>query len=437
MRAPAGRHRTIGRACVAPLAGICIALFAALPPAAAADPAQRALTRLQKAIAANLRKAGGTSSALVVDSTTGATLYSAGATTPMLPASLQKLYTTSAVLDLYGPSATLQTDVLGTGSLTPNGTWDGDLYLLGGGDPTFGDATFDAAAYGTGATVQQLAADLRADGVRAVSGSIIGDGSLFDAVRGTPATKLRPNLEIEGELGGLVYDAGFTSPAETALQPRPALAAALAFAAALRADRIRVPAATPIYTATAPATRVLLATADSPSISQLLALTNAPSDNFFAEMLLKDVGATFGAGGTTAAGAAVVAQTVAADYGVSPRFNDGSGLSRFDRTTAAQIVSLLQQQSTDVPFVASLAVAGVSGTMKTEMVGTPAAGNCRGKTGTLDDVANLAGYCTAGNGDQIVFAIFENRIADADAGHLTEDAIGAAIASYDPLTGAG
>jgi D-alanyl-D-alanine carboxypeptidase/D-alanyl-D-alanine-endopeptidase (penicillin-binding protein 4) len=177
MRAPAGRHRTIGRACVAPLAGICIALFAALPPAAAADPAQRALTRLQKAIAANLRKAGGTSSALVVDSTTGATLYSAGATTPMLPASLQKLYTTSAVLDLYGPSATLQTDVLGTGSLTPNGTWDGDLYLLGGGDPTFGDATFDAAAYGTGATVQQLAADLRADGVRAVSGSIIGDGS--------------------------------------------------------------------------------------------------------------------------------------------------------------------------------------------------------------------------------------------------------------------
>ncbi len=428
------------RALSARLVVLVVTWIALAGPSAApalADPASHALAALQTAITRDLRLAGGTSSALVVDMTSGATLFSAAPEAAMLPASIEKLYTTSTALLLYGPSATLQTSVLGTGSLGGGGVWHGNLYLLGGGDPTFGGAAFDEAAYGTGATVEQLAADLRAEGIRGVQGSIIGDGALFDAIRGTPATKLEPNTELEGELGGLVYDAGFTNATETALQPRPALAATLAFVSALRAAGIRVPAATPVFTATAPATRVLLASVDSPPMSELVALTNGPSDNFFAEMLLKDLGATFGAGGTTAAGAAVVAQTVAQTFQLQPRLNDGSGLSRFDRTTAAQIVSLLEQQASDQPFVSSLAVAGVSGTMKQEMLGTPAVGNCRGKTGTLADVANLVGYCTARNGDQLVFAIFENGLTNAVAGHLTEDAIGARLAEYDPLSGAG
>ena len=401
-------------------------------PAPTGPKATKALGALERALASDFKDAGGTGSALVIDMTTGQTLFAASPELPMLPASLEKLYTTSTALLRFGPTATLQTGVLGTGTLGPGGVWRGTLFLRGGGDPTFGATHFDQVAYGTGATVQQLAQAVRAAGIRRVAGAIGGDGSLFDALRGTPATGFAPNLELEGQLGGLIYDAGFTSLAETALQPRPALFATQAFVVALRGAGVAVPASTPVFTGTTPANTTPLAAVQSPPIATLIELTNTPSDNFFAETLLKDLGSSYGAGGTTAAGAAVVEATMAQTFHISPRLDDGSGLSRFDRTTAAQVVSLLRQQAIDQPFVASLAVAGVSGTMQGEMLGTPAVGNCRGKTGTLSDVANLAGYCTARNGDQLVFAFLEGGLANAEAGHLTEDAMGAALARYDP-----
>jgi D-alanyl-D-alanine carboxypeptidase/D-alanyl-D-alanine-endopeptidase (penicillin-binding protein 4) len=424
------------RTCTGGLLLLCLVLGWAPAAEAAADPAAAALASLQRALAGDLRHARGQSSALVVDLSTGQTLFAAAPNAPRLPASLEKLYTTSTALLEYGPTATLETAVLGAGSLTPGGVWKGALYLRGGGDPTFGSASFDHAAYGTGASVQDLAAAVRAAGIQRVDGPIVGDGSLFDALRGTPATGWAPNTEVEGQLGGLIYDAGFTTPAETALQPRPALFATLAFVAALRAAGVHVPATVPILTGSAPSGATIVAAVNSPPMSTLIELTNAPSDNFFAETLLKDLGASFGAGGTTAAGAAVVQATVAATYNIHPRLDDGSGLSRFDRTTATQIVSLLRQQVDNEPFVDSLAVAGESGTMQHEMLGTPAVANCRGKTGTLSDVANLAGYCTARNGDLLAFAFLENGLGNATTGHEIEDAMGAQLAEYDPLTGA-
>jgi serine-type D-Ala-D-Ala carboxypeptidase/endopeptidase (penicillin-binding protein 4) len=416
---------------------LCLVLGWVSSAGAASNPAAASLASLQRTLAADLRQAGGQSSALVVDLRTGQTLFAARPDVARLPASIEKLYTTSTALLEYGPTATLQTAVLGRGSLAPGGVWKGTLYLRGGGDPTFGSASFDQAAYGTGATVQDLAAAIRAAGIERIDGPIVGDGSLFDALRGTPATGFAPNTEVEGQLGGLIYDAGFTTPAQNALQPRPALFATLAFVAALRAAGVRVPANTPILTGSAPSGASLVAAVNSPPMSTLIQLTNAPSDNFFAETLLKDLGASFGAGGTTAAGAGVVQATIASAYNLHPRLDDGSGLSRFDRTTAAQVVSLLRQQVDDQPFVDSLAIAGESGTMQQEMLGTPAVDNCRGKTGTLSDVANLAGYCTARNGDLLAFAFLENGLSNSTTGHEIEDAMGAQLAEYDPLTGAG
>ncbi len=407
------------------------------PPPPTSGPAANALRALRQTLGAELARAGGQSSVLVVDMTTNTTLYAAAPDTPRLPASVQKLYTTSTALATFGPTARLETSVLGLGALTAGGSWRGLLFLRGGGDPTFGDAGFDRAAYGTGATVQELAANLKAAGIRSVAGAIVGDETFLDALRGTPATSFAPSTEIEGELSGLSYDAGFTTSAETALQPRPALAATQAFVAALRAAGVSVPPQTPVFTGSTPRSARLLASVASPPIATLIQLTNAPSDNYFAETLLKDIGASYGAGGTTAAGVGVVAATIAQVFRLRPSFNDGSGLSRFDHTTAAQVVSLLEQQAGDAPFVASLAVAGVSGTMQHEMLGTPAVDNCRGKTGTLSDVASLVGYCTARNGDQLAFAFLENGLQNTDLGHATEDAMGAALAEYDPETGAG
>jgi D-alanyl-D-alanine carboxypeptidase/D-alanyl-D-alanine-endopeptidase (penicillin-binding protein 4) len=400
--------------------------------AARAVPTARSASALRSQLTTDLRKAGGASSALVVDETTGQTLLSVAPTAPRLPASVEKLYTTTAALLELGPSAAFTTTVLGVGALQPGGIWKGTLYLRGGGDPTFGDAHFDSVNYGTGATVQQLVAALSRAGIRQVDGPIVGDGSYFDSRLGTPATGYRPSIELEGQLDALAYDAGFQSSAESSLQPQPTLWAAQAFASVLKSSGVRLPKRTRVAIGVTPAGARTLASISSPPLATILELTNSPSDNFFAEMLLKDLGARLGGDGTTADGAAVVRAAIAERLGLHPLFNDGSGLSKADRTTAADVVTLLERMQSNPTFTNSLAIAGVRGTMQHEMVGTRAVGDCRGKTGTLNNVANLAGYCTAANGDHLVFAFLMNSVANTDAGHLQEDLMGEALAAYDP-----
>jgi D-alanyl-D-alanine carboxypeptidase/D-alanyl-D-alanine-endopeptidase (penicillin-binding protein 4) len=387
---------------------------------------------LARTLRADLRAAGGASSGLVVDEDTGQVLFAQAPSTPRLPASVEKLFTTSTALFRFGSEHRFQTRVYGVGTLS-HGVFSGRLYLKGGGDPSFGDARFNATHYGTGANVQTLVQELRRAGVREITGAIIGDASIFDDRGGGPDTHYRANLETEGELSGLAYDAGFTSGAETQLQPQPALWAAHAFATVAAANGVKIAKGTRVSTGRTPAGATLLATVSSPTLATLLKLTNAPSDNFFAETLDKDLGADVGGGGvgTTPAGAAIVTRTVAAELGLSVRTDDGSGLSRDDRTTATAVVELLEEMQPSLAFYNSLAVAGRSGTMIDEMLGTPAADNCRGKTGTLHDVANLVGYCVAANGNRLVFAFLENHLVNAIYGHATEDLMGEALAAYD------
>jgi D-alanyl-D-alanine carboxypeptidase/D-alanyl-D-alanine-endopeptidase (penicillin-binding protein 4) len=410
-------------ALVAPLLALLLLALLLLAPAALAS------TALQRTLGGELKRAGSGASAYVVDLTSGAPLFSARAATPRLPASVEKLYTTSTALLRFGPNATLTTRVYGVGTLQGH-TWVGTLYLRGGGDPSFGASSFDSAAYGGGTTVQRLVQNLRsATGIDAVSGRIVGDESYLDSVRGTPATSNRPDLEVEGQLSGLVYDRGFTSTAENAFQPRPALSAAQAFAEALRAGGIAVPKSTAVYTGRTPVGAQLLTIVHSPRIATLVKWTNTASDNFLAEMLLKDLGARFGGAGTTAAGVTVVAAEVAKEFGVSPSFDDGSGLSYADHTTAIQVEALLAKLAADTSFTDSLAVAGETGTLEHEMNGTVAQGRCRGKTGTLAAVSNLVGYCTAANGDTLVFAFLMNSI-NPDVAHPIQDAMAEALAAY-------
>ena len=176
-----------------------------------------------------------------------------------------------------------------------------------------------------------------------------------------------------------------------------------------------------------PAGATTLATVSSPPISTLIKLTNTPSDNFFAETLLKDLGARVGAGGTTPDGAAVVRATIARRFDLRPRLVDGSGLSYVDRTSPAQVVSLLSQQRHDVPFRDSLAVLGRTGTLLYEDAGTYAAGRCRGKTGTLTGVTALSGYCTARSGNVYTFSILMNGV-NANSGRAIQDRMAIAIA---------
>jgi D-alanyl-D-alanine carboxypeptidase/D-alanyl-D-alanine-endopeptidase (penicillin-binding protein 4) len=410
--------------------GVATLLGSPLVLAARAQSSQE--QTLAQALGGGLQASRGASAAYVVDLNTGGVLYSSGSQAGHLPASVEKLYTTSTALLRFGPNATLTTQLLGSGSLA-NGTWHGTLVLRGGGDPTFGSASFDQTNYGRGATMQTLVRNLiRATGIKAIRGAILADGSIFDSKRGTPATGYARSIEVEGELDGVAYDRGWLTADGTVFQARPTLFAARRLMDALRAAGVRVSSATRVSTGSAPPGARQLAAVSSPKMATLLALTNTPSDNYFAETLLKDVGARFGGGGSTAAGANVVRAEVGNVFGIRPTLNDGSGLSRFDSTTPLQVVTLLQKMAGNSNFVGSLAVAGETGTLQGVNRGTIAQGRCRGKTGTLNDTANLAGYCQARDGHTLAFAFLSDGLSNPNYVHdLIQARMTTALANYD------
>lgn len=368
---------------------------------------------LQAVFSSALRATSPSTSVYVRDLDSGQTLYASKPDVARVPASVEKLYTTSTALLRFGPDATLRTSVLGQGTLDEAGVWRGDLYLHGGGDPTL--APDDIAT---------LAAGLAEGGIHRVDGAVLGDGSHLDALPGSFRTGGRYDSEIGGVLGGLTVGRGFSRAGG------PAADAARRLAKALRAGSIAVDGRT--STGTAPEGAQELASVESPPMRTLIALTNAPSDNYLAESLVKDLGAAFGDAGTTGAGAAVVRAQLAA-FGVHPRVVDGSGLSRADRTTPRQVVRLLERmhgQEVADAFEGSLAVAGRTGTLRRRMRGTAAQDRCHAKTGTLVAVSTLAGICETTGGHALAFAMMMNA-ANVARAHDAQDRMTNAIALYD------
>jgi serine-type D-Ala-D-Ala carboxypeptidase/endopeptidase (penicillin-binding protein 4) len=436
LRPPTGRakrsrapiHRALSSLCALLAACSCTGACGAIAPSPASAAGN--LAGLQSDLAHQLEIAGPQSSAYVYDLTAKQVLFSerAGAMRP--PASVEKLLTATTALQLLGPSARLRTTVLGAGHLAPGGVWVGNLYLRGGGDPTFGSGAFIRRHYGgRGGSVSALAHQLtRIDGIRRVVGSIDGDESYLDSRRGEPSSGYGPDPFLEGTLSGLAFNRGAVGSERG--PHAPAAYAAHQLWAALKAAHVEIGGAS--GAAAAPVGAISLATVSSPTIGELTGLMLPPSDNFFAEMLVKDLGARFAGAGTTAAGASVVSRTITALLGIHPRVLDGSGLSPADLLSAAQIGELLTRlQPTPLGTLlrSDLAVAGRTGTLSRRMRKTTAAGRCQGKTGTLIGVSNLVGYCQAVGGHLLAFALFTDGVT-VEAAHTVQDHMAITIASY-------
>jgi D-alanyl-D-alanine carboxypeptidase/D-alanyl-D-alanine-endopeptidase (penicillin-binding protein 4) len=396
-----------------------VALFvmAALLPAAA-HAAGPAATRA--ALSSQMRWAGGGSGAFAMDLDSGRTIYASRADTARTPASVEKLYTTSTAMTLYGVEGHLTTRVLGDVGVDPGGVLIGDLYLRGGGDPNFGD--LQAA---------ELADRLVLDtGLREITGRVIGDESAFDSLRGPPSEGYRTTNNV-GPLSALTFNRGRTGARRPYWQQHPPLFAARAFERAL--ERRNVVIGSAARTGSTQPGALPLAEQPSATIAEIARLTNRPSDNFNAETLIKAIGEEFGAGGTTRAGAAVVRRTMAG-FGLRPSVADGSGLSRSNRTTPRQVVQLLQHMAGDQAgpaFETSLAVAGRNGTLVHRMRRSVARDRCHAKTGTLNSVSALAGYCQTTAGARVAFAFLMNGV-NVYAAHTLQDRMAAALARYSP-----
>lgn len=402
-------------------------LLALAATGSAPAQAQTGLSGLQSDLRHQLALAGSHDGAYVYDISAKKVLFSERATTLRAPASVEKLYTATAVLARMGPAARLSTTVYGVGQLLPGGIWEGSLYLRGGGDPTFGSQSFISAHYGgIGANVDSLVGELvRTDGIHHITGSVYGDEGFLDSHRGEPSSNFGFDPFLEGILSGLAFNRG----AELGHGAHaPAVYAAHALWGALKADGVSIRGAS--GAATTPTGALPLASVASPTVAQLLELTLPPSDNFFAETLVKDLGALYGGGGTTARGAAVVSGAITSLLGFTPKIVDGSGLSRSDHTSPYQVVNLLAALSgtpTGQVLRSSLAVAGRSGTLERRMRGTAAAGRCQGKTGTLTGASNLVGYCQSAGGHLLAFAIFNDGIS-TEAAHVFQDHMTISIA---------
>jgi D-alanyl-D-alanine carboxypeptidase/D-alanyl-D-alanine-endopeptidase (penicillin-binding protein 4) len=404
-----------------------IALATAIPSAAAAAGS---LAGLQADLAHQLQISGTRSSGYIYDITTKQALFSERATALHPPASVEKLFTATTALSKMGATAHLSTTVLGTGKLGASGVWEGNLYLRGGGDPTFGTTAFIHSHYGgVGASVSTLVNQLvRTDGIHAITGSVYGDESYFDSLRGEPSSGYARDPFLEGTLSGLAFNRGAGGSEKGA--HAPAAYAARQLWAALKNDGVSIRGAS--SAASTPPAAMQLAVVASPTVTQLLGLMLPPSDNFFAETLTKDLGAAYGGAGTTAAGAAVVSQTIAALLAIDPHVVDGSGLSEADRTSTYEVADLLVElapTAIGTTLRNNLAIAGHTGTLANRMRNTGASGHCQGKTGTLTGYSNLVGYCQAADGHLLAFAFFNDGISTTLA-HVIQDHMTITVADY-------
>lgn len=382
--------------------------------------------RLRSALNDAMRQASAQSGAYVYDLGDRRPLYSRRATKGRILASNTKLFTTSAALDHFGPHGTFLTEVLADRSPTREGVVRGSLYLRGGGDPSFGSASFAQRAYGGGgATLEALARRVKRAGVRRVTGAVVGDETLFDSLRGGPDSGYGVSVWV-GPLSALSYNRGLASENGSAFQRTPPQFAAARLAAELKRLGVRIGRKAGVSAA---GDRVKpLAAVESIPVSRLLRLTNKISDNFFAEMLAKQLDAEAGHRATTAGGSAAAAE-FARQYGATARLVDGSGLARGNISSPRGVARLLRGmlRHTDYrAFYDSLAVPGEYGTLETRRTSR----RCRGKTGTITGVSNLSGYCRARSGDLIVFSFLMNRVYSYDSARRLQDRMTWALARY-------
>jgi serine-type D-Ala-D-Ala carboxypeptidase/endopeptidase (penicillin-binding protein 4) len=397
----------------------CLAVLLAAVLAPAAHAAGRAATI--NALDRQMNRAGSGSGAYVVDLDSGTPLYARAADVPRIPASVNKLYTTSAALVRYGKEGQLSTEVLGDSDPDEDGVVTGNVYLRGGGDPTFGTQSFDKRFYGVGATEQDLASELAATGITEIRGRVIGDESRFDALRGGPSSGFGVSVvDLGGPLSALSFNRGLASENGGSIQRNPPLFAAQQLTRELEKQGIDVTRSA--SSGATPSDAKVLASVDSPPLSQIVKLTLKPSDNWFAEMLLKDLAVANGHKGTTSTGAQAAA-AFARRLGSGVSMNDGSGLSRADRASPRQVVKLLDKMRNRPEFnalFAALPIAGKDGTLHDRMRHSAARSRCRAKTGTLSNVSTLSGYCKARSGDLIEFSLLMNSTGVTGAHHVQD-----------------
>ena len=387
------------------------ALLAALVAPGAADAASAGLAKRVKAA---VKPLGRGAAVQVTDLSSRRTVVALRARRRQSLGSTAKLLTAAAALRRLGPNTALGTSALTTAPVDGAGVLAGDLILRGGGDPTLGDSQFAALAAGLA-------------GVREITGSVVGDESLFDTLRTGPSGNGAFDAELGGPLSALAYERGAQAPGGPP-QADPARAAAARFDDVLEGRGVVI-RGVPRAGATPPGA-LPVAAAGSPPVRTLVKDMLTVSDDWIAEMLTKGLAAKSAPPPATTAAGAEIVRAEAARLGAPVALVDGSGLDARDRGTAVGLVSVLRRLRASASFTAALARPGQPGTLRDRLASGRTRRACRGKTGTLPSggVSALAGYCAGRNRHTYAFAVLV-RGRDPTKARRAQDRVARALAA--------
>jgi serine-type D-Ala-D-Ala carboxypeptidase/endopeptidase (penicillin-binding protein 4) len=423
---------------------ILLALAACARAAAPPSPALRPLDALRHSIDSLVddpKFANAHLGLLIVNPATGDTLYSRNAGKLFMPASNQKILTSAVALAQLGPDYRYHTVIAKRGELKDS-VLAGDLIVIGRGDPTMSDRVHGSAANAMAA----LADSIRARGITRVTGalrqggnafpdSIYGYGWEWDDIGGESGAPIDELLFNEGMVQRAAKIEGRDTVISVATRtPGYVYLSALYSALSQRGVRIDGLVNLSADSLTLPYDTVYVI--ESPPLREILKVFMKPSQNQIGEALLKTIGLEKTGIGSADAGAEVTT-TQLRDWGVDSTevvVYDGSGLSRHDLVTPRTIVRVLSAMQKDTAFSVyydAFPIAGVDGTIRSRMKGTPAENNLRGKTGTIEFVRSLSGYVDTADGQRLVFSFLSNHFT-TPVSEITrvQDAVGALLASY-------
>ena len=478
------RPRPRHRAAAPPPAPVAVGV-----PAAGATPLQQAIgTEVGRVV--HETKAVGVQ---VVEVGGGDTIYTYNGDDERTIASNTKLFTTAAALDALGPGYLYETRLLLRGQVQ-EGLLRGDLGVIGGGDPNISGRAFDGDSYGA---FRSWAHELAARGVRRVAGDLFLDAGLFEPlqihpdwphlqlaswyeapvaalsfndncvlVRVSPRSKsglvrvetvppvhlfqvtntaLTTNARRHGHLtvmrredrlivaGTIGRDSG---PLEVWVTvPDPVRYFGMALIDALAEEGIEVQGKLrPVQRLPGPAwERVAVYRS---SLLDSIRIANKRSQNFYAESLVKLLGARRCGDGSWRGGVHAVADFLASLGVPAGAFHmvDGSGLSREDRFTPRAVTRLLRHMYLHrwgAEFVQSLPSAGeLESSLHSRLTGPPYRGNVFAKTGTIEGVSALSGYAKAVSGKVYAFSILINRSRDVWHARQAQDRIVMALVDH-------
>jgi D-alanyl-D-alanine carboxypeptidase/D-alanyl-D-alanine-endopeptidase (penicillin-binding protein 4) len=425
-------------------------------------------------------------------------LVSYNADTPLILASTTKLFTSAAALDRLGPDYRFRTRLFRDAEIGPDGVLPGHLVIVGGGDPALSGRLFDDDPL---AVFRPWATSLAGRGLKKVEQGLLLDVSFFDGMKSHPdwpveqeakwyqapisALSYNDNVVLVRASAGIrpgapailgFYPAGppllsLISRVSTARAgtwvgvrrdagsstviaagrvgryrtwtgdvtvPEPALYFSAALSQVLRETGVEVAAPATLQTqpAAPSARRVLLHTHETP-ILPVLSVCNKRSQSFYAEQILKTLGAERRGQGSWANGLAEVSGFLSS-LGLDParyQLADGSGRSRNNRASAGAYLDFLQAMATRwdkfAAFETTLAVSGdEEGSLRSRLQGDATRGKVLAKTGNISGVVTLCGYVTAKSGQRYAFAILINGGITERRGHAWQDRFIAELAKF-------